>query len=280
MKERLIRIAIRLGLVGLGLLLALVAIHGCTLAPNNPTLMVTVSPDKGHPPFNIAIAAACSESGGTFTFTPPDGEPVESNTGSFKATVNDYPYNGTINWTDGERTVSRSITVGLVNKKPIAHNLSITPHGSAQYSGKEMETVRYLEKEIIDLGYHKTGCPNGDPSQSLQYYGIEDPDYTQNGYSAKNDHFQYRVEIHDEDTGKQETVFDSTGDPLPAGEFRSDPRFTWFPGWTKTYPPFPLQSMSAGLEEDPPGTKIIHIIVREWGAGYSWEYKVVMSERH
>ena len=266
MKKRLIRVAIKLSLVGLGLLLALVAIHGCTIAPNNPTLTVTVSPDKGHPPFDIAIAAVCSESGGTFTFKPPDGEAVESTTGSFKATVKDYPYNGTISWTDGERTVSQPIRVGLVNKEPVAHDLSITPG-----------PIRYLQKEVIDLSYREAGCHNGTP---VKYYGIEDPDYTGNGYSVENDNFQYRVEIYDKATGKQETVYDYNGDPLPAGEFRSDPRFIWFPGWTEIYPPFPLQQMSVQLEEDPPGTKIIHVIVREWGAGYSWEYKVVMSERH
>lgn len=261
MKKRLIHIAIRLGLISLGLLLALAAIHGCSLAPNNPTLMVTVSPDKGHPPFDIAIAAVCSESGGTFTFEPPHGEAIESNTGSFKATVNDYPYNGTISWTDGERTVSQPIRVGLVNKEPVAHNLLIAP-----------EPIQYLQEEGIDLSYRGTGCQNGNPTE---YYGIEDPDYTTNGYSPKNDNFQYRVEIHDKDTGKQETVYDHNGDPLPAGEFRSDPHFTWFPGWTKIYPPFPLQPMS--IEPEHSSTKVIRIIVREWSVDYAWEYEVTIT---
>jgi len=267
MKEQVIRWSIKAGLFGIGMLLALLALHGCGLIPaNEPTLTVTISPAAGHPPFNIAIAAVCSEPDGAYTFTPPDGDPVSSPVGQFKAEVNTYPYKGAITWTDGERTVSESIRVGLVNKRPVAHDLNLVP-----------SSPKLLQKEIIDLSYRAKGCENGNPQH---YFGIEDPDYTQDGFSTDNDHFLYRVEVHDKDSGEQETVFDSDGRPLPAGEFRADPRFIWFPGWTKIYPPFPVGPLCSvnPSPTNPPGSgsiiKVVRVTVKEWGSNYAWEYEV------
>ena len=264
------KILIRLILIVLGVFMALAAIHGCTLGPSSPTLSVTISPKAGHPPFRITIAAACSATGGTYTFKPPDGDAIESTTGQFTAIVGTYPYHGTVTWTDGKRTVSQSISVGLVNRDPVAHDLALTP-----------TPLQYLQLELIDLSYREAGCHNGLP---VRYFGIEDPDYTAEGYSDKNDHFLYRIEVHDEETGDLETVYDTDGNPLPAGEFRRDPRFRWFPGWSKIYPPFPLNimcgapSLSPGPTQTPGHTaiKVVRVIVKEWGVNYTWDYKATI----
>ena len=252
----------RIGLYLLGVLLLLAALYGCTLVPTGPTLTVAVSPEKGHPPFTINVAAACSENDGTYYFRANGKAPIESASGSFQVVVDTWPYTATVAWVKDDRSIVKPISLSLVNKPPTAHDLWLD------------SPIFYLQKETIDLRYREAGCRNGNP---LRYFGIEDPDYTAHGYSDKNDHFLYRVVVYDKKTGAQETVYDSGGHALPAGEYRSQPIFYWFPGWTKIMAPFPL-AKPATVEpgDEPVSIKLIDVYVKEFGELYRWRYEATV----
>ena len=233
----------------------LLFLGGCTLF-QGPTLVVKTDPQAGHPPFAIAINAACSETGGTYTLTEPGKSPVESSSGLFATVVTTYPYKGTITWTDGKQTISEPVRIGLINKSPVAHDLFLSP-----------DSLQKGEKITIDLRYLAHGCHNGTP---IRYTGIEDPDYTQDGYSPQNDHFKYYVEVFD-DQGNQETVFKPDGMALSKNEYIRSPIFTWFVGWQKKEAPYPFSPQCVGSSSWP---KYIHVFVEEWGDRYHWVYTV------
>ena len=235
-------------------LAALLVLGGCTLF-QPPTLVVKTDPQGGHPPFAIAITAACSRTGGAYTLTEPGKPPVESSTGLFATIVTTYPYKGIITWTDGKQTISEPVRVKLVNKPPVAHGLFLSPN-----------SFQNGEKVTIDLRYLALGCHNGTP---MRYTGIEDPDYTQDGYSTQNDYFKYYVEVFDAQ-GNQETVFKPDGVALTKNEYVSNPTFVWFVGWQKKESPYPLSPQCASSPSSWP--KYVHVFVEEWGERYHWVY--------
>jgi len=252
---------------GVAMIGVLVLIAGCGIMGNAPQLTLAVSPQAGHPPYTVNIAAACSVPGGSYIFNPPVGDAIESQTGSFTAVVDTWPYDASVTWTDGDRVVTQPIELGLINERPVAHNL---PFARAEYR----------TRTLIDLRYRQQGCYNGGP---VTYTGIEDPDYTAGGFSDQNDDFLYRVEVYDKASGDQETVYTQDGQALAWGEYVPTPVFYWFPGWTQIHPPYPLDLASCVPNPPPaddPGatiTKAIHVWVKEFGAEYHWVYEVEMT---
>ena len=249
--------------------MVLFALYGCSVGGDSPLLTVAISPPSGHPPFTMVINAACSVSDGTYTLDVPGHTPVLSTDGSFTAMVNTAPWRATLSWTDGNTVVNKPIVARIENKRPVAHDLSFTP--APLFIG---------QGEIIDLRYREAGCKNG---TALRYFGIEDPDYTVNGYSAENDHFTYHVDVYDDITGARETVFKQDRTFLDADEFTASPKFKWFVGWSGLIPPFQFSPMVCGPDpiqqpisggSDQVIAKRIEVTVKEFGNTYRWVYHV------
>ncbi|MEA3298113.1 MAG: hypothetical protein U9Q31_01215 [Chloroflexota bacterium] len=230
-------------------------------SPELPELTIVVTPDEGHPPFQIAIAAACAEPNGEYTLIV-NGESIEtSSEGRFTALVDDWPWEASVEWVNETVVVEKAIPVTLINERPIAHDLNMTPAEPHQY-----------EKALIDLRYLERGCKNGAP---VSLVGVEDPDFAKDEYSIENDNFTYHVEVFDATTGDQETVFKENGVLLAPDEFTSSPFFIWFSDWSFWKPPYPFQITSSNAQlgcEIDTGEKLIHVYVREFGNVYHWVY--------
>lgn len=264
------KIAIKLTMLCLGIGMALLALNGCGLVPQEQTLLITVSPPSGHPPFDISIAAACSQSGGKYSLIIGGQDPIESN-GSFTATVDAWPWKARVVWSDGDTVIEEPVIVTLQNERPVAHNLSIFPGSPITGQG-----------EWIDLRYLEQGCGNGMPARIS---GFEDPDYTADGYSIENDGFTYHIEIYDKETGKQETVYKPDRTVLGPDEYTVYPYFKWFVDWSYWEPPYPFSPMSCVPTPTPivpigdaTREKRIEVTVKEWGSEYRWVYTVLTAE--
>lgn len=259
------RTQIKCGFFGIGLLLAVLCLSGCGIGPtiNPATLTIAVSPDSGHPPFDISIAAACSESGGTYTLSV-NGVTIELPDGRFSGTIYTWPWTATVIWTGEGKTVEGKVEVTLENAKPVAHSLWFL---STDFSDREIVP--------IDLRYTQHGC-SGRGGELLKT-GIEDPDYTANGPSQENDNFLYRVEVIDAVTGVRESIFygpDRT--VLFPGDYVSTTAFTWIVNYFAYTAPFPF-STEGGVSLTEKREKYIHVYVREWGIDYHWVYSVFAS---
>jgi len=244
----------------------LLFLGGCLqMGKPEPILTVAVTPDAGHPPFEISVVAVCSEGDGAYLLNLPN-ETLESETGKFTAMVDTWPFPLSVTWIGEAGTKTEELKLKLINERPVAHYLSFS-------------RADYRSKTIIDLRFRASGCAGGAPETLL---GIEDPDYTAGGFSTENDNFLYRVEVYDKDTGIQETVYDESGQPLARGEYTATAIFYWFPGWVQISPPFPFKSCAPIPPEVTPesgeGTpKEIHVYVKEFGSEYHWLYEVKMA---
>ena len=267
------KIIIKLSLFSMGILLALLCVNSC-MTPVPPALTIAVSPDSGHPPFQVIIAAACSEEGGTYTLFVEGENPVGSIEGAFSATVDDWPWKAVITWSDETGAFSEvPVVVSLENATPIAHQLFTVPNVYA-----------FRSVTLIDLRYRPVGCVAlGEPDF---YVGIEDPDYTGDGFSMENDGFEYNVEIIDVASGTKESVFYGPNRTLMMpGEYVVNPMFNWIVGYSGYVAPFPfatpsaVSSLGCGIENPaltPAATsaKQIRVSVKEWGSIRRWEYMV------
>ena len=258
MKKR-IEILIKVALFGLGIVLALMCLHGCFVAPINPSLTVSVSPDKGHPPFDITIAVACSKEGGTYTLNVKGKEPVESNEGAFTATIIDWPWRAAVTWVDELGGFSEApVVVKLENEIPVAHGFHIP------------ETCAYHQLVVIDLRYRPIGCTSSGVPEF--YNGIEDPDYTNDGYSMENDGFTYNVQIFNVASGRRESVFYGPNRILMGDEYVENPIFYWFVTYSGAEPiiPYPVWSPAGEVKSE----KAVHVYVMEFGTVRHWVYTV------
>jgi len=224
-------------ILSVGILLFL---GGCLqMGKPEPILTVAVTPDAGHPPFEISVVAVCSGGDGTYMLNLPN-ETLESETGKFTATVDTWPFPLSVTWVGEAGTKTEELKLRLINERPVAHYLSFS-------------RADYRSKTIIDLRFRASGCVGGAPETLL---GIEDPDYTAGGFSTENDNFLYRVEVYDKDTGIQETVYDESP-PFPF----------------KSCAPIPPEVTPESGEGTP---KEIHVYVKEFGSEYHWLYEVKM----
>ena len=267
MKLGLKKFIIKVGLVAIGLGMALLLVNSC-MKPE-PILTVTAPPNAGHPPFQTTITTACSIEGGAFTLSEQGKQPVSSTEGTFNVLIEGWPYKATIEWTDGNNVAESAVKLALINKRPVAHDLALSPG-----------TLQEGQGVWIDLRYLEQGCING---AVMRHSGMEDPDYTGTGYSMENDGFTYHVEIYDESTGRQETVYKADGTVLGRNEYSADPFFKWFIGWSQAIPPYPFQPKDVKCTPtpvlpdptpDPDHRKLIHVYVKEWGTAYHWVYTV------
>ena len=242
------------------------ALGGCSLISNPPTLSVAVDPPAGHPPFDITITATCSEDGGVYVLEEDGKDPVESTEGVFKSRVTTWPYIARVVWRKGEKTVSEPVKVSLVNRRPVAHGLWTS------------EPYHYHALIRFDLRYLERGCESTTGKPDF-YTGIEDPDYTADGYSPDNDGFEYRIEVKDVDTGKYESVFYGPDrELLRPGQYISSPIFYWFVGWDGNEPLMPYRVWSPQC--GPPAqemTKEVHVYVKEFGSAYHWVYTITAT---
>jgi len=243
----------RFTLFGISILIVLLALSSC-MKPL-PILTVTTDPTSIHPPGGVIIEAVCSQEGGTYTLSVEGDDPIESTEGVFAVTVDDWPWHAAVVWTDGDSVAESAVKLTLKNERPMAHALTLSP--ASLLTGQGV---------WIDLRYLMQGCINGTPQRIS---GIEDPDYTADGYSIENDGFTYHVEIFDKDTGKQETIYKPDRTVLGHDEYTISPYFKWFVDRKEETPPFPFSSMSEGQ-----AIKLIHVYVKEWGNAYHWVYEV------
>lgn len=240
------------------------------MAPMTPTLTIAVSPNSGHPPFNVMIAAAYPQKGGVYTLNVEGEDPVESTEGVFTTTVDGWPWNAKVVWSDETGGFSEApVVVKLENETPVAHGLYTVPG-----------TYDYHQLVLIDLRYMQKGCiGSGEPEF---YTGIEDPDFTGDGYSLENDGFTYNVKIIDVASGRREAVFYGPNRTLMGDEYVECPIFYWFVGYSGAAPIIPYQVWSPmGCNPTPvpgpePGQgtveKKIHVYVKEFGTARHWVY--------
>ena len=261
------KIIVRVILFAIGLGIAMLALHGCVVENPTPILTVVASPGSGHPPFDIAIAAICSEPDGMYTLTAPREGSVESTDGVFTATVGDWPWRAAITWSDGNSVVERPVVVTLENERPIAHDLTLTP-----------DSILTGQGIWIDLRYLEQGCDNGTPKRIS---GIEDPDWSQGEDSGKNDGFTYHVEVYDQTTGQRETVFKPDAVALGKDEYTDSPYFKWFVDWVQLIAPYPFAPRECCPDPEPEPdldipthNKLINVYVCEFGSVYHWVYTI------
>jgi hypothetical protein len=98
------------------LLLAVVALSGCNGLPTEPNVAVVISPPIGYAPYVATIT--CVAPPGTFTFRLPDRTVGPQFEGTLTVTVDRPDWHAVVTWTDGERTVVRTVTAGITNSVP------------------------------------------------------------------------------------------------------------------------------------------------------------------
>ena len=158
------KLAIRFTLFCVGILFALLALNGClidlgsgvTPAPGNQ-LMVMVTPDSGHPPFEVTITAQ-DKGGGTYTFEPTGQAAVTSEDRSYETVVNEWPWECAVTWTDGDSVAKATVRVALVNEPPTIRQ----PWMAGSYGVPFWRT-------LLDFRFHGASC--GSPAK-----GITDPE--------------------------------------------------------------------------------------------------------
>lgn len=258
---------VKIGLFCVGLSLAFLCLSGCFSA-STPTLVVTASPNSGHPSFDLTIVAACSEKGGTYSLVVNGVIIDEATEGIFVTTINSWPWKGKIAWTDEAGVcLETPIVVALENESPIPHGLWTQPN-------------THLDRELIlvDLRYLEHGCLNG---TALTYTGFEDPE---------GDKLEYRVEVEDVATGLFESVFCGPNRRIVGRSgFTENPIFYWFVnyrGGDALYPYVVWSPMGCNPNPSPPPMpgeatveKRIHVYIREVECGTitHWAYLILAA---
>jgi len=266
-------VLIKMALFGLGIVLALICLHGCTVFEAVPTLSVVASPSAVHPPCDITITAVCSQEGGTFTLSTEGEDLVVYNKDNFVvdaaghvvfvATVDGWPYKAAVTWTDGTIVVEAAVRVALENEVVVPHGLWTEPNNHPD---------RGLV--LIDLRYLEHGCLNGTP---VSYTGFEDPD---------GDSLKYRVEV--EDRGVFESVFYGDDRTLMGRTgFVDNPIFYWFVNYIGEIPIYqygvwsPLgcqPAPSPGGEETREKRIHIYVLEVECNAVTHWAYDILTAD--
>lgn len=148
----------RLGWGYLMLIVAL-AISGCVrIVPPVPQISLTISPERGHPPFEVEVEATAMD-GGTYAFSLP-GEVIEQDSNVLVCTVDSDPWTISVRWTSSDG-VQRSATAAadVVNAPPLIRRPTVLP-GAGWFLQPRVRT-------ILDFN-HRAGA--GETS------GIYDPD--------------------------------------------------------------------------------------------------------
>lgn len=258
----------KVSLLCISLLLALLCLSGC-FSISEPMLALAISPNSGHPPFDITIAAACSLGGGLYTLVVDENSVAQSENGAFVTTIATWPWRGKVVWTNEDGVLlEKAIAIALENEAPIPHGLWTQPN-------------TYFDNSLIlvDLRHLPHGCLNG---AVLTYTGFEDPE---------NDRLKYRVEVEDMATGVFESVFYGPDRTLMGRTgFVDDPIFYWFVnyvGGDAFYQYFVWSPLECELIPNPTPTPIlegatvekrIHIYVQEeWGTVTHWAYPILTA---
>lgn len=265
----------------------LIVLGGCTWwAQVTPVLEAELLPASGHPPFSTTVIVEEGDevAGDTlYVYRATGQDAVETTATTLEVVVDVYPWSCIISRTDSKGNVSETVVrAELENEVAVAHNLWTIPN---------IYSDRLLIR--IDLRHLWHGCDGatGDP---LFATGFEDPDYTGDGYSMKNDGFTYRVEVEDVATGQLESVFYGPDRTLMGDEFVETPFFNWFVNYTGALPFYQyatrqmryscvVPTATMGCTPSPPPTLIegegmvekrIHVYVLEWGTARHWVYTV------
>ena len=155
----------------------LLALFGCNIGKVSPFLIITATPNGGHPPFSPVITAVCSAEGGAYTLTEEGKQPILSTDGVFTVTVDSWPYKATVTWTDGHRVARATVHVELIDQPPVIRRPWITGTYGVPFW-----------RTLIDLRYdggrfHDGPCitdPDGDAwkvtSITVQCENKEEPD--------------------------------------------------------------------------------------------------------
>lgn len=140
------RTMIKLGLFGLGMLLALVILNGCFAPPQGP-FDVMVTPDKVHPPCKVTITAP-NMGGGTYSFESTGCAAVQSTERTHSVVIYEWPWSCRVTWMDGlGGFLEDVVTVGLDNVGPTILRPLLDGKTDLWFGAP-------LERVLIDCNYH------------------------------------------------------------------------------------------------------------------------------
>lgn len=155
---------VRVGLFGIGLVIALLALSGCSVTP--PPFEVVVTPDSGHPPFAVTVTAQ-DMSGGTYTYEVTGMAAVQSTENVFKTVVHEWPWQCVVTWQDGDNVEHATVHVGLNNVGPTINRPLLDGKKDLWYGVP-------LERILVDCNYHEEDPLY--PGYLPVVTGIKDPD--------------------------------------------------------------------------------------------------------
>jgi len=163
-----LKIMIRSALFVTGLLLALLALNGCI--PVAEPFFVTTTPDSGHPPFAVTVAAFPvdpDKDGSTYTFGATGEASVQSTDSSYQTVIHEWPWKCTVTWNNGDSVAVATAHVALNNVGPTINRPLIDGKSDLWYGVP-------LERNSIDCRYHEE-TPLW-PGYVPVVTGIKDPD--------------------------------------------------------------------------------------------------------
>jgi len=165
--------------MALGIGLALMCLNGCVLdlglggggvLPPESDFKVTLSPDKGHPPFTVEIQAT-DMGGGTYTYKATGKDTVQTTEHALSTVVSTWPFKATVTWVDGLGGFEEAeAAVDLVNTAPVIN----WPRVNGIDPNYNSCILSERSRCVFDLNYYETE-PLW-PGDQIQRFGILDPE--------------------------------------------------------------------------------------------------------
>jgi len=172
-------ILIKIALFGLGIVLALICLHGCVLdlglgggavLPPESGFKIILSPPSGHPPFTVEIKVP-DMGGGTYTYKATGKDTVQTTEHTLSMVVSTWPWKCEVTWTDGLGGFEEAeAAVALVNTAPIIYWPRVNGI-DPNYNGCILSE---RSRCVFDLNYYETEALW--PGDQVQRFGILDPE--------------------------------------------------------------------------------------------------------
>jgi len=144
------------------LLAGISALTACSFFSQSPlsSFWVKVSPDSGHPPFEVTITATAMV-GGQYTFDLPSGT-VEQESNTLNAVVDRDPWEVRVLWSDGrDDPLEATCSVNVLNRGPKIRRPRLAPYADWYLHPRE--------RTLLDFNYY-AGSMYGEAT------GIDDPE--------------------------------------------------------------------------------------------------------
>ena len=173
------RMCVYISSFGLGILLALMilGLSGCKIhlgggggIPPPGGFIVTLTPDKGHPPFNVTITVT-NMGGGTYTYEMTGKVTVQATESIHSTVVGTWPWQCTVTWEDGLGGFRDAVAaIDLENTAPIIY----WPRVNGIDPSYNAWILPELERAVFDFNPFETTALW--PGDQVYRFGVFDPE--------------------------------------------------------------------------------------------------------